>query len=177
MTEPVAFFTTPIWHYRDNKLPEGIYDWCLEYKRDHPSDSQISNRGGYQSQVTEDYTDFVYLDYLKEQVKSLPKFNFGSWWININEKGDYNIQHTHPLTDLALIWYITDNNSSLVLTNPLGFSRPNIHEIYPREHNAVIFNCKAGDIVVFPSDVPHHVEQHTENTPRISISMNLDIPY
>ena len=34
-------------------------------------------------------------------------------------------------------------------------------------------NCGAGDLLVFPSDVPHRVEEHTLDTPRISVGINL----
>ena len=34
-------------------------------------------------------------------------------------------------------------------------------------------DCKAGDLIVFPSDVPHGVEEHKLDTPRISVAFNL----
>ena len=37
----------------------------------------------------------------------------------------------------------------------------------------ISINCKAGDMVLFPADVPHHVEAHQLESPRISIAMNL----
>ena len=165
-------FETPLWLI-EGDLPKGMYDWSREYEKDTPSRG-ASNRGGYQSidKTGLDDIPFEYTDILRERLLFLPKFHFSNWWLNVNYKGDYNVVHTHPMTHLAVIWYMTDNHGLLHMRDPLGHIR---WELYDRlgieQHKEV--NATAGDIVIFPSDIEHSVEPHQMDTPRICLSSNL----
>ena len=99
------------------------------------------------------------------------------WWLNINEKGDYNIMHTHPGSHFSCIWYITNNEGSLVLSSPLTHTRVALLVSgFPINLEEVV-NCSAGTLLVFPSDIPHYVEEHKLDTPRISVSFNMVIKH
>jgi len=173
-------FQTPIWHLRNRPLPKGIYEWCLEYRENNSTiKEEKSNRGGYQSPGREmdprhpNHEPFPYLEYVKSQLHFLPSFVFSNWWININEKGDYNTCHTHPKSDLSVVWYITDNHRKLTFIDPNGHCRTGLTDMFPELWLAENWDCAAGDFVIFPAFIPHHVEPHTENSPRISIAFNL----
>ena len=43
------------------------------------------------------------------------------------------------------------------------------------EHVTKHIDVKAGDMVIFPGDVQHSVEEHQLDTPRICISINLKL--
>ena len=171
-----SIFKTPVWEF-EKKLPEGVYEWALDFKSNN-SESINSNRGGYQS-ISQHPKDFPYQKHISSM---LPRNTFSntkvdSWWLNVNEKGDYNVVHTHPESHFACIWYITNNEGSLILSNPLMHTRVALHlSGFPVNVKEVV-NCSAGTLLVFPSDIPHCVEEHHLDTPRISVSFNLRITH
>tara|TARA_Y100001963_G_C6515970_1_gene324319 strand:- start:42 stop:569 length:528 start_codon:yes stop_codon:yes gene_type:complete len=170
--EPNLYFSTPIWHLKKD-LPFGAVDWALDFEKNTPPATiSRSSRGGYQS---ERYNEkFKYSTHLDNCLEFLPKFKYLNWWLNINRKGDFNMSHTHPNTDLACIWYITDNHNLLAFQNPIGHERFRLIK-QTSSLDQLYFNkdAKAGDILIFPGDVPHHVEPHELDTPRISVSFNI----
>ena len=177
-TKQHILFATPLWQIT-KLLPSGAYDWALEYQKKHNS-VVLSNRKGYQS-PSKKWDEFVYKDYIeKSLLETIPGFNrfeITNWWMNINERGHYNVTHTHPNLDLAGIWYITDNDSELYFDDPLMTTRANLYEriLEPLmgETTSKYLTCNAGDILVFPADVPHRVEEHIKDTKRISVSFNI----
>ena len=177
MTVPILF-VTPLWIY-PKPLPQGAYEWALKYQRENPDSNKLSNKGGYQSHQRP-WNEFEYSNHVNEIISTnLPsseEFWIGGWWLNINRKGDYNLPHSHPGSDLSAIWYITDNEGLLYFQDPLVHNRALLYErIFSKcgETSSKNMNCSAGDLLIFPSDVPHRVEEHTLDTPRISVSFNI----
>ena len=169
-------FVTPIWK-APTPLPEGAYEWALRYKENNES-CKKSNVGGYQSSSkTFDKLPLVYAKHITDICMTLLKVDFvlNDWWLNVNEKGNFNTQHTHPKADLSGIWYITDNNNSLAFVDPLSHSRYALNGVFNNRGDCVSFNSKAGEILIFPSDVPHFVEPHELDTKRISVSFNMSL--
>ena len=183
-------FSTPLWHlkaaaYNKSKIKE-LYQWAFKYKK-QTEGVVISNIGGYQSKTVTDFNIIPHFDIIKKATSFLPPFEFSNWWININHKGNQNVMHTHPGADLSLIWYFTDNNKSLKLYDPnnLGHNRCFLYKAFQQnkentfhEHgfgfNAEYWwDCKAGDILIFPGDVPHAVMPHEHNSPRVSLALNI----
>ena len=174
-----SLFSTPIW-ISENPLPEGAYKWALEYKRKNPNNLQVSNRGGYQS-ISAGWENFKYGSYIQnilDEYSLFKDFQVINWWLNVNEKGDYNLQHTHPNSDLACIWYITNNENLLTFEDPLVHNRITLYQSILSKFNdtpSKAMKCPAGTLLVFPSDTPHRVEKHTLDSPRISVSFNMRI--
>ena len=176
MKQPILF-ATPLWTFK-NPLPKGAYDWALKYKKENPESVVISNRGGYQSKQQGidvcPYKD--HLEFILHQFQPFREFVIDGWWLNVNMKGDYNLPHTHGDADLAAIWYITDNEGLLYFQDPLITSRivlySTILSAWNDRPNKSI-KCSAGDLLVFPSDVPHRVEEHQLDSPRISLAFNM----
>ena len=180
MQQPILF-GTPIWKF-SAPLPDGAKEWALEYKKANPS-VVYSNRGGYQSSQNYNFNTFPYHEHVRNMLWQFTPFNefaIEGWWLNVNEKGDYNLPHQHPGADLSLIWYITDNGGLLNFQEPHLMSR---HGLYARgllsgeDQNNKFVKCPAGSILIFPSDVIHRVEEHMLDTPRISVSSNLIAKY
>ena len=174
--ETVMKFSTPIWRAY-NKLPQGAYEWAMDYKEDNDN-KQRSNRGGYQSVAqTFEYLPFPFINNIRESFPFMKKVRMANWWLNVNEKGDFNFRHTHPKCDLSGIWYITDNNNTLVFEDPMQHTRSNLYMAFPELDigEGVYVNAKAGEILIFPSDLPQYVEPHPLDTQRVSVSFKMHL--
>ena len=162
-----TIFETPLW-IMEKELPEGVYDWALDIEKTVIG-RERSNQGGYQSPIM-DIKKFPYYNHILGMLSFLPRIRLSGYWININRKGNLNMSHTHPGSDLTFVWYITDNDK-LVLENPMYHSRCSLLQVKGIEPEFKPI-CKKGSLVIFPSDIPHWVEPHDLDTPRISISFN-----
>lgn len=166
-------FETPIWHLEctDKSIVKELKEWAIKYEREHKS-INMTNRGGYHGPNETEIKKLPCIDYFKERLSFLPNCYVDNWWLNVQRKDNYNVEHCHGAAALSLIWYITDNNNTLVFRNENEYARHGLWHMfdYPLARN---WNAKAGDIVMFPSDVPHRVEPHTGNTPRMSIALNI----
>jgi len=204
--EVITLFKSPLWALWE-ELPKGAYEWALDYKKKNPSDIQVSNRGGYQSKNNvivykntssgrssvidssgkprlflelESANGFPYYQHIRNslnKIKGMENFIMTDWWLNINEKGDHNLPHVHPGSDLALIWYITHNEGLLNFQEPDLMTRNKLYERGLLEDSNKSMHCPAGSIIVFPSDIIHRVDEHMLDTPRISVSSNLIAKY
>ncbi len=183
-------FSTPVWHI--DGTPEDILDEMIQGAyacKENVKTANRSNVSGYQSPCfTPDLFHKGAFEYLENQLKdTCPKFKLDVWWFNISGKGSYNVVHTHPKCDLALIWYLTDDDNKLSLCDPLWHSRAKLYAfLYGTDetplrkdrnyHDVKKMNAKKGDIIIFPGDLAHYVETVETEQERISISMNLTLP-
>ena len=171
-------FGSPIWRAY-TPLPRGAFEWAMDYKEDNDN-KQRSNRGGYQSVAQSfDYLPFPFINNIRESFPFMKNVRMANWWLNVNEKGDFNFRHTHPKCDLSGIWYITDNNNTLGFEDPMIHTRPCLYKSFPELdlEESVYVNAKAGEIIIFPSDIPHFVEPHPLDTKRVSVSFNINLKY
>ena len=169
-------FPTPVWHIEGTpqELVDELYQGAYRFKEQYQSTS-ISNEGGYQSPMF-DWESFhpVGREYIENKVKidkgPLIKkdFRVKEWWYNINGKGHWNLPHTHPKCDLALVWYLTDSDGLLYLMNP--FPQRLLEDGLYMPIPAI-----KGDIIIFPSDIIHFVKPNPRDVDRICISMNLQL--
>jgi len=96
-------------------------------------------------------------------------------WVNYTEQGQDHHKHTHPNSWLSGVVYINadPNYDKIYFHNePYKLISP-----ITKEHNP--FNCvswafpvKTGDVIIFPSDIPHSVETKAGNNTRISLAFN-----
>ena len=103
-----------------------------------------------------------------------------SMWSIINKKNSFNIEHTHPNNYLSAAYYVKapDNCGRFSITNPHMISRDKIPKRTDRtefNRNAAQIEVKEGDLLIFPSYLPHSVEQNKSDEDRIVISFNIDI--
>ena len=182
-------FPTPVWHIEGAPLEliDELYQGAYRFKKKYPS-AQKSNCGGYQSPALEveefhpqgiEYIQSVVKETLVKEnstdgpleVITLPPnvdFKIESWWYNINSQSHWNVPHTHPTADFALVLYLTDSDGLLSLINPHSQ-----RGISTNDNTSI--NAKKGDIVIFPSDLLHFVMPNPREEDRISISMNLQL--
>ena len=167
-------FSTPLWHIEGTPqvLVDELYKGAYRFKKKHPS-NQKTNQGGYQSPAF-DWKEFQPqgIEYVEGVVSTVTvelkkNFEIIDWWYNINSEGHWNIPHTHPNSDLALVIYLTDSDGLLNFLNPHPQRKISLQN--------VTINAKEGDIVIFPADVMHYVMPNLRKEDRISISMNLQL--
>ena len=177
-----AIFATPFWHIdgAPQQLVDELYKGAYVCKESVES-NVLSNQGGYQSPSFNwdqfhpegiKYIDKILSDILKPLDDSNydGEYTVQSWWYNINSKGNSNSPHTHPASDYALVFYLTDTENRLVLMNP-----------NPRFVNSVasrdiaIPHTNKGDVLIFPADIIHYVLPNEKEDDRICISMNISI--
>ena len=168
-------FYSPVWWF-EKPLPPKVYEWALSWKEQtYEYRVKRSNRGGFHSPPL-NWKEFEFGNHIQsilDEFKEFKKFEFDNWWLNINEKGDYNNHHVHPGSDLSGIWYITNNEGLLGFEDPHVMTRDKVINKVFGSNNCFSIKCFAGDLVLFPSDLPHFVEEHTLDTPRISVSFNM----
>ncbi len=167
-------YATPFWHL-GAPLPPNAYEWALWYKEQHEC-VRIFNKGGYQS-PSRPWEEFEFKDHIASilKFKECENFYITNWWLNINEKGHSNNKHVHSGSDLSAVWYITDNEGLLIFEDPLVFSRAEITRRIFGSTTLQQVKAKAGQLLLFPSDLPHQVEDHILDTPRISVSFNITL--
>ena len=163
-------FATPFWHLEGapQELVDELYQGAYQFKKRYKNNI-LSNQGGYQSPPfsLEDFhpQGRQYINEVTEAIAEIGKCEI-RWWYNINPTGAWNLPHTHPNSDFALVWYLTDSDGLLQLLNP--FSQ--------RENSKnIVVDAQKGDIIIFPSDIMHFVMSNQREEDRICISMNLQL--
>ena len=100
-------------------------------------------------------------------------------WININREGSSNVRHIHPGSVLSGIIYLkTPQNSGDIhilqddqtcfTINTLG----TVHTNNPYTTDGISQKPEPGKVVIFPSYIPHRVEENRSKEDRISIAFN-----
>ena len=96
-------------------------------------------------------------------------------WVNYTLPNHYHRKHTHPNSLVSGVFYV----SALRDQDKLFFVKDDYERILvpAREFNMFSSNLwmipvGTGDLLLFPSDLPHMVEPTTSNQTRISLSFN-----
>jgi uncharacterized protein (TIGR02466 family) len=168
-----------------------IKNFCLDLKQ-NSSGRNLSNRGGWQSyDLPVDTPELQSLILEVERSFNSVKQTIGmkdelylkidNIWININNKGDYNIPHLHPYSIFSGIYYVEGNpetSGNIVFRNPTANHEYHIEPIHFKHENNLIGNMTCSykpeprKLIIFPSWLYHHVEPSNDNDTRISIAFN-----
>ena len=158
----------------DNK---GIAEWILKYKKSTKG-RVISNRGGWQQEVDAREEILKPIDAaIHETLKSVPltgpkEFNI-SMWININNKGDWNIYHDHMGVHLSGVYYVKvpKDSGEIIFKDPRkGSDLEHIGGLHPPNMPLV---PQAGVLLMFPAFLEHMVSPSQSDEDRISIAYNV----
>jgi len=186
-------FTTSIYRSKIEELDLGkITQEIFDYQKQNDGVKK-SNHGGWQS-LSMDYSPSISqkiipsMDIIIE--KSLPfiresfldygltqKEYYIQHWLNVNRKYDYNITHAHGDSKMSAILYtkVPENSGKIVFERAVDL----IHDFnITNENNFASFYIEPRDgmLVVFPSQLKHHVEQNLTNDNddrRVSIAFNI----
>lgn len=147
----------------------------------------VSNSGGIQSndllgrltpalqEVYDEVTEYVYDVYSQWGLARTPECT--GMWANVNHKGNYNLLHSHSMTTMSAVYYVSASADS----GNLVFERPdNQHLYFPvTEEDSSQFITRVmevtpqdGGIIIFPSYIFHRVDTNMSDEPRVSIAFN-----
>jgi len=173
-----------------NEIKDDFIKLIYEYKEKNPESSIISNRGGWQSSRTA-FFDSLFCNQLeivkKEITKLIREYNLisdldlPSMWVNINSKHSYNNRHTHPGASISgVLWIkIPENSGDFVFEMPDCFNYELLNKTNNRHRSknnlfaALDIKPKEGLMILFPSYLPHYVNQNYSDEDRISLAFNL----
>ena len=171
------------------ELIEFVYD---QHQRDSVG-VDFSNVGGWQSQQVYGTYNNILLDtvtttlisYFKKNVLDMSKeIRVDGLWININKKGDSNLPHDHPLSNIAGVFWINSpiGCGALEFQSPHHFTGGAEMELYTDEfrektnsYPTYWITPKEGTISLFPSSLVHRVRENETDVDRISASFNLQL--
>ena len=101
-------------------------------------------------------------------------------WAIINGKENFNVIHTHPNCYLSSAYYVkaSKNCGGFIAENPNIAKRYAFPQIANRNElnvEAARIEVEEGDLLLFPSYLPHKVGKNESGNDRIVISFNVDI--
>ena len=153
---------------------------------------KVSNVGGWQSEL---FSIDKSSDTLKSIItKSLRGFapiqndilmNVEGW-TNINGPGCHNVKHQHPQCNLAgVLWIkVPPKSGNLLFESPhsfTSFTEINCYtDKFRKNTNSYLtysYRPTEGEIVIFPSFLPHSVLTNQSEEDRISYSFNIKLSY
>ena len=126
----LSLFATPVMHVQLDLDLEKLTEFTFQIQNKDKKGIQHSNMGGWQSDdvFNETHTEFVKLKNKIEeaaniyhhamQFKKTYNQTIDKIWININQKGQSNVNHVHPFSCLAGVFYLTKENSPIVFCHP-----------------------------------------------------------
>jgi uncharacterized protein (TIGR02466 family) len=146
-----------------------------------------SNRNGYQSDITL-WKNEVFNPLLEKSsaiVQSIiadlstnqQEFVIRSMWGNIHPKGGFNFTHVHPTGWLSAVYYVALPEGCPGIT----FEDPRPSRLMDFQHSCLVDNLyynhqpQVGQLVLFPSWLPHFVNPNPVDENRISISFNVEL--
>lgn len=94
------------------------------------------------------------------------------YWANVNEIGSRNTLHSHKPAQFSAVYYIQGTG-----TGQLRYLNP-ANEIGDCNHTSpftrdFIFDPKDGDLILWPSWIPHEVEPNLSDRKRINLAFDL----
>ena len=105
-------------------------------------------------------------------------FEITGFWANINATGSGHKIHSHPNNFLSGVYYVETHEGADTINfhDPraqASIIRPPVTDLTAENTDQVVVKVKNGDLLVFPSWLPHSVDPNGSGKPRISISFNV----
>jgi uncharacterized protein (TIGR02466 family) len=106
-------------------------------------------------------------------------FKITQSWINYTKPGQYHHKHYHPNSIISGVFYFSADYEK----DSINFLKEEYKQIFIQSkdwnmHNAqtCTISVKTGDLVIFPSNLPHMVDPTNGEETRVSLSFNV-FPY
>ncbi len=194
--EILKLFPEPIFKYKVDgfeELNQDLTKYIYNLQSEDLEGIKRSNKGGWHSKNFKltDKNSIQYKFGLKMQEYILDTFqNFGwkihnkniritEMWAIINKKNDFNVLHTHPNCYLSSAYYVktSENCGKFGIENPNIAKRHSFPEIAKKNEinlDVASIDVSEGDLLLFPSYLPHKVGKNESDEDRIVISFNVD---
>ena len=151
-------------------------------KRDYDDNWQTKSANLHKQKEFKFFADLIILtskriiDQLDYKVEDI---TITDMWANVLTDTEHHPMHTHSNNFLSGTYYLqSDQKASIVFHDP----RPAADVIVPRKKETTLNNSsllsyasKQNRAVIFPSWLPHWVQQNKSKTKRISIAWNIQI--
>ena len=146
-----------------------------------------SNRNSWQSDITlwQNETFKPLLEKSSTIVQSIiydlspnrPEFVIRSMWGNVSPKGGYNFTHVHPTCWMSGVYYVsvTQESPGITFEDPRPSKLMDFQSSCLVDNNHYTHSPKVGELVLFPSWLPHFVDPNSTDENRISISFNVEL--
>ena len=190
-----TYFPHPIFQYKlDNyenhnkEYSKYIYD----LQKEDSKGQKLSNVNGWHSpffdlssRETVGYKFLMKIQpYIADVFKSYgwvfnpQKVKCSGMWAIVNKKGNFNTEHIHPNSNLSGAYYVSapKNCGKFKVINPHSISRDKFPpRENPNELNRLVaeHEIEDGDLLIFPSYLPHSVLPNQSDDDRIVISFNI----
>ena len=188
--EPIFKYKIPNYEKLNKNLSKYIYDL---YNNDKES-LKKSNVGGWHSKAfnlkDNKAPPHIFFQNIKAQINDVfqkygwvfspEKIKCEEMWAIINKKGNFNVEHVHANCHLSAAYYVKvpENSGNFQIFNPNSISRNR----FPKKSNPTEFNIisavlkvEEGDLLIFPSYLPHAVAKNETDEDRIVVSFNLSV--
>ena len=155
---------------------------------------ETTEQKGFQS-IIYNHKDFIAThQFIDLQINSINNFiqeyclkknnewNVKGIWFNINPKHSYNNLHTHSDCDFSAVYYlqVPKNSGSIIFENPNPVMLN--HKFFQNQFDYNEINSNSYEIepeedmlILFPSYLPHRVQQNLSDKDRISLSFNISV--
>jgi len=184
-------FPNPLWQIQIKGVDnDAIKEYCYHLK-DNTEGVTISNRGGWHSkEILEPLPDALnelfsnFLGFVNDycaQITGLNNLMLGNFWVNINQKYDYNRTHDHQNSILSAVYYVDAEGDDI---GNFVAERDDTAEFFLGSYKNVsgftgtsfAITPLTGFAFLMPSWVLHSVEQNLTDRDRISIAFNFVNP-
>lgn len=157
----------------------------LKIQKDNNNTNYISNIGGFQSKSlnTLDYTikENLFIKPATEYIKQFNKdykIELSNFWINSNNKNDYNLLHNHTECNISGVYYVKapENSGRIVFQNGDLTKMNSKNQFYFNDANfysRYFLPVNQYDLILFSSETFHYVEPNRSDEERISVAFNL----
>ena len=151
-------------------------------KRDYDDNWQTKSANLHKQKEVKFFADLIILTSKRiiEQLDyKVEDITITDMWANVLKDTEHHPMHTHSNNFLSGTYYLqSDQKASIVFHDP----RPAADVIVPRKKETTLNNSsllsyasKQNRAVIFPSWLPHWVQQNKSKTKRISIAWNIQI--
>ena len=170
--DELQLFLTDIPMWKDEKLR------ALNYrsKEHYLFDSHVDILGDIKKFCESQLKD--YMEEIEGVDTNLAGLRITQSWLNKTKSGESHHMHYHPNSYLSAVFYITCLPNDSINIKNRSFENYNNMRFQKKKmttwnSNVVGVNIKEGDLILFPSWMPHYVDlNETKNRERISLSFN-----
>jgi uncharacterized protein (TIGR02466 family) len=191
MTEIVDIFKTTVFKENiENSFYKNYFLNLLKKEKNDKNNKIVSNVGGFQTKnlillADKNVTENLFLKPAAKFAKMLNnkielKLQLQNFWINSNNKNDYNLLHNHFDCNISGVYYIkvpkesgrlVFQNGDLTKLNSNNYDYFNNANFYSR----YFFEINENDLYLFTSETLHYVEPNRSEKERISVAFNIKI--